>query len=93
MAFRLLRLGVVEQPDGDLRVHNTFGGRVLRRTDVEAFRIGSHGGNLAVGRAIQVLLTDNTVYGLDVTSNPRFLGRGRTQRQLAALESWLRRDH
>lgn len=84
LGYRLVSLAVTELPNGDLRVRNNFGSRVLSRTDVEAFSI--HRGPT---NTVQALLTDDTVYRIDVTLSPRFLGRNRAKRQLAVLELWL----
>lgn len=89
LGFRLLRLGVTEQPNGDLQVRNNLGGRRLSRADVEGFRLGVQGGMRLAGNTVQALLTDNTIYSIDVTRTPSFLGGGRQTRQLAALQAWL----
>lgn len=69
LGYRLVSLAVTELPNGDLRVRNNFGSRVLSRTDVEAFSI--HRGPT---NTVQALLTDDTVYRIDVTLSPKVLG-------------------
>lgn len=88
LGFRLIRLGVTEQPDGDLLVRNNLSSRTLSRTDVEEFRIATQDSRLG-GNNVQALLADDTIYSIDVTRWPALLGRGRVARQLTDLESWL----
>lgn len=90
-AYRLTRLGVVAAGDL-LTVRNTWRTRTLRRREIAGFRPGTTSHGLRSGQALFVLLADDTIVALDVTTS--LLG-GRGRRRLAErrdqLQHWLGR--
>lgn len=90
LCYRLVRQAVLSRPDGVLEVRNVIGGRHLQHDQIEDFRLGQAGGKRFGQRSIQVLLTDGTVYALDVTRSGPFGLRAKTaERQLRQLKDWL----
>lgn len=89
LAYRLLSLSVVATEE-ELIIRNYLSTRRLPRGQVESFRIGSPSMG-SFGKAVMVLLRDDTVVSMDATARP-FRGLG-GQRQLDAaitrLREWL----
>lgn len=90
VGYRLFRLGVVARGDV-LEVRNNFRSRTVARKDVEGFRVGSpSAAGFSSGQVIYVLLRDDSVLSLDVTSTSLPLRRSREQvnQRLQRLRAW-----
>ena len=89
LGFRLSRLGV--RADGrSLTVRNNWSSRVLSRDDIEGFRTSPTSGSLPFAHTVQVLLRDQTVLPLDVTTQALPLRRSRTRllERVEQLRAW-----
>lgn len=90
LGYRMLRMGVTASGDV-LIVRNQWQTRTLARRDIEGFRTGSAGAASFPGsRAVVVLLRDDSVLPLDVTSLalPIPRSRHRHQGRLEQLQAW-----
>ncbi len=76
-------------PDGTLAIRNNLGTRVLTRTKIEEFRLGTSGGTRLGQQSLQALLRDGTVYNIDVGRYPLAMGKKRNAERLQALTTWL----
>lgn len=88
LGYRLLRLGASTEGDV-LVIRNNFRTRRLARREIEAFRVGEVNAGLPIGRAIFVLLTDESVVQIDGAMSLGPLGGGRLDRTLSDLRRWL----
>lgn len=87
LGYRLLRLGVVA--DGDtLVVRNHWRTYHVSRLEVEAFTEQHGSNNVPWGRSVQVVLTDRTSIGMDVTQTGLGAGRERMRERLEQLRAW-----
>ncbi len=89
LGYRLLRLGVTSAPDGTLAIRNNLSTRVLTRTEIEEFRLGTSGGTRLGQQSLQALLRDGTVYNIDVGRYPLAMGKKQNAGRLQALTTWL----
>jgi hypothetical protein len=90
IGVRLWRLGVIARGD-EFLVSNYFQTRRLTRAEIEGFRIGSSHHSMLFGRTIYVLLGDESVLPLDVTTRPFVTKRQRARfdAQLNTLRRWV----
>lgn len=90
IGYRSIRLGVSSTPEGTLTIRNNLATRVLTRPEIEDFRVGTSGGTTALGvQSLQILLSDGTVYGIDIGKLPLRLGEKQNGRRLQSLRNWL----
>ena len=91
LCIRMARARAVGEGD-ELVVRNYLGSSRIRRSDVEAVRVGRYGGNpMQMGRCITVI-TPEEVVAIDATLVPGVLGIGRRrlERQREELAAWAR---
>jgi hypothetical protein len=90
IGVRLWRLGVIARGD-EFLVSNYFQTRHLTRAEIEGFRVGTSHHSMPFGRTIYVLLRDESVLPLDVTTRPFVTKRQRARfdAQLNTLRRWV----
>jgi hypothetical protein len=88
VVVRTALVGVSSTSDGRLIVRNQFRTHTFERTQVEEVR-RSAGGMFSPNQgAVQLLLADGSVLGLQATARPPF-GGPRVEEQLESLRRWL----
>lgn len=89
LAHRMLRLGIHTQGDV-MTVRGVMSTRVLRRSEIEAFRIGDPSPGLPMVKVVYVLLADGGVLPLEFTVSlaRKPAGSGRLDDLLRQLMAW-----
>jgi hypothetical protein len=89
LGYRLLNLSVVATEE-ELIIRNYLSTRRLPRGQVESFRIGSPSMG-SFGKAVMVLLRDDTVVSMDATARPfrSFGGQRQLDAAITRLRQWL----